>query len=221
VGIPVRLRRSRGGRAFTWAGFLAAALLVALAVAVPARAGSTGPQSIERGQVLRGRFVLVRHLQGFARPLQTEGSFALAPGFGLIWKSEKPFQGTTVISPSGIVQLSGNEEAMRLPASQMPALSKFYQALATGLSGDVLQLRDAFAVKKDVDGDRWSVTLTPLPAPMAPPFQSLTLRGERFVDSVGVTREGGDSDNIEFSDQAVTIGRLTDEEMSLLATLDK
>ena len=63
--------------------------------------GMASAQTLEVGQVLRGHFVQERHLKGFNAPLRTEGSFVLAPGKGLIWRAEKPFAVTTVITAAG------------------------------------------------------------------------------------------------------------------------
>lgn len=115
-------------------------------------AAAPTPQVVAAGQVLRGHFVQDRQLAGFAKPLRSEGSFALVPGRGLIWRGEKPFPNTTIISSAGILQVVNGQPAVHLPASRLPGLNHLYAALgaavcrkhwavAAGLRGDAVEQR--------------------------------------------------------------------------------
>ncbi len=84
------------------------------------------------GQVLRGRFVQERHMRGFNAPLRSEGHFVLAPGKGLIWRAEKPFSVTTIITAAGLVQEAGGTETLHLPSAKLPFLSRLYDLLGGG-----------------------------------------------------------------------------------------
>src|SRR5580700_533468 len=101
--IPVRvLMRFRAIASLT---ISASFLLLATPAALAADAA---PSTLKASEILRGRFVQDRQLAGFAKPLQTEGTFVLVPGRGLIWRASTPFQSTTVITPDGIVgQVNG------------------------------------------------------------------------------------------------------------------
>lgn len=187
------------------------------------RAADVTPQTLQAGQVLRGDFIQDRALSGFARPLRTTGSFLLVPGQGLIWKSEKPFANTTVITPSGILQLANGHEAMRLPASRLPGLGHLYEALGAAVSGNIKPLTQTFAVAQSSAGGEWKIVLTPLNPdnPAMSVLKSLTLIGGRFVDSVEVDKSGGDVDHMSFRDQAVMQANLTSAEKALLGALGK
>lgn len=205
-----------------WPFRTAAALCVAALCLLGSDArASMALQTVVAGQVLRGHFVQDRQLQGFARPLRSEGSFVLVPGAGLIWRGEKPFANTTVITSDGIVQLAGNQEAMRLPASQLPGLSRLYDVLGSALSGNIAPLRQTFAVEQKSDGDQWQIVLTPLRASATVQLKSLTLAGHHFVETVEIDRGGGDVDRISFSDQVVDRAEPTSDEKALLQTLHK
>jgi len=111
---------------------------VLLLCLLPLSLQAAGPEGgLQAGQVLRGRFVQERHLQGFNAPLRSEGRFVLAAGKGLIWRAEKPFAVTTAISPAGLAQEVGGNETMRLPSSRLPFLSRLYDMLggALGVTG--------------------------------------------------------------------------------------
>ena len=184
---------------------------------------AAAPQTIATGQVLRGHFVQDRQLKGFARPLRSEGSFVLVPGRGLIWRSEKPFSGTTVITSNGILQMSNGQEAMRLPASQLPGLSHLYEVLGAAVSGNIAPLQQSFSVIQSGDDAHWRITLTPLRPenPAMVQLKAVVLSGGHFVDAVEVDRTGDDIDRIAFSGQVVASAPPTAGEEALLGAIKK
>ena len=184
----------------------------------PAGAAPTTPQSIAAGEVLRGHFVQARQLQGFAKPLKSEGSFVLVPGRGLIWHNEKPFDSAAIITADGILQLSRGQEAMRLPASKLPGLAQLYNVLSAALSGNTGPLQQAFTVVQSTTDNGWRVELKPLDAGKQAMTQikRLTLTGSRYVESVEVERSSGDTDRITFSAHKISKGDLTPDEVAEL-----
>lgn len=188
-----------------------------------AAAWATGPsQTIEPGQVLRGRFVQERHLSGFAAPLRTEGRFVLVPGRGLIWRAETPFSVTTIITAQGLVQSADGAETMRLPASRLPFLSRLYDMLGGVLGGDWRAMETDFSVTRTGDERSWRVELTPRRAPdqVGMPFRSIAARGGRFLDEVVLSKSDGDDfDRLMFLDQTLSADPLTAEEAKALDTI--
>ncbi|MCW2236398.1 LolA family protein [Azospirillum canadense] len=198
------------------------ALLAFLAFAPPALAAPPEPATLSEGQVLRGRFVQERHLKGFQKPLKSEGHFTLVPGRGLLWRTDKPFAMTTVMSPSGIVQEVRGAETMRLPASKLPFLSKLYAMLGGALGGDLRSLEGLFAVKRESDPAGWRMVLVPLKADdPAMPIRRITLTGARLVEAVEIVKPDGDSDVLRFLDQELTAGPPAEDEARLLGTADR
>jgi hypothetical protein len=196
-------------------------LLACLAVTTAQAAGPHG--TVVEGQVLRGRFVQERHLQGFAAPLRSEGSFTLAPGRGLIWRMEKPFAVTTVITVGGLVQETGGTETMRLPAARLPFLSRLYDMLEGALAGNWQPLGRDFQVTQTGDEGHWRVELTPRGGedPVTMPFRSIAAAGSRFVDRVDMTKPGGDYDRLVFQDQVLTPGPLAADEATALSAFSR
>jgi hypothetical protein len=186
-------------------------------------AAGTEPQSVAVGEALRGHFQQTRQLAGFSKPLISEGSFVLVPGKGLIWHDEKPFANVTVITPDGILQIAGGQEAMRLPAAKLPGLSHLYDALAAAVSGNVEPLKQTFSVRQSGGPAEWKIVLTPLHPDSAAMAQlkSLTLTGHRFVDSIEIDKGGGDVDHIVMQGQAVASAGLSASEKSELEALRK
>jgi hypothetical protein len=213
--MPSQFRTRARHIAFAWIALLSIPLGAA-------RAADATPQTIAPGQALRGHFVQDRQLAGFSKPLRSEGTFVLVPGKGLIWRGEKPFANTTIISPDGILQIANGQEAMRLPASRLPGLSHLYEVLGAAVSGNIKPLQQTFAVKQS-GGAEWRILLTPLhpDSPAMAQMKSLTLLGTHFVDSVEVDKGGGDIDRITMLDQVVGSAQLSADEEALFAALRK
>lgn len=189
------------------------AALLALFLFVGA-AANADPAAVGPGDIVRGQFVQERHLQGFSKPLISEGRFVLAPGEGLIWTVQSPFAVTTVVTPAGLLQQAAGTESLRLSVSHVPAMSRLYQMLDAALSGNLGAMETAFAVTRD--GNR--LTLVPLPngGTAAMPFRRLDLAVDRFVETVEIHRQEGDFDHIRFSDQRLSAGPLEPDEAALL-----
>lgn len=200
---------------------LAVLCLMAALVIGAAFAGAPGPDVVAPGQVLRGHFVQERQLAGFAKPLRSEGSFLLVPGRGLIWRGEKPFATTTIITAGGILQLVNGQQAMHLSATKLPGLAQLYSVLGAAVSGNTAALRQAFTVSESSTADGWRVELKPLNSQAMSQLNGLTLRGGRFVDSVEVERSGGDVDRITFSEHRISKADLTPDEIAQLKAAAK
>lgn len=192
-------------------------LILACAVAaMPSRAAET--RTLKPGQVLRGRFEQERRLQGFTAPLLSEGRFVLAFGRGLIWRVEKPFQITTIITAGGLIQDTSGTETMRLTAARMPFMSRLYNMLSGALAGDTRGLAADFNIQDTTDADGWRTDLSPKQADdPGMPFRTIVVRGRTLVEHVEMLKPGGDSDTLHFLDQTVSTGPLTGDEAAALA----
>jgi hypothetical protein len=181
-----------------------------------------GP-SLAPGQTLHGRFVQVRHLEGLASPLKSEGSFILAPGRGLIWRIEEPIQTTTVITPTAIRQIINGSEVQRIDASRVPFIAHFYDMLNGALMGDWTAMSHDFAVRTSGNRDAWSAVLTPLRPndPIAGILKSIEVSGGKMVSGVVLNRANGDSENMAFLDQTISAAALDATDARLFDSKDR
>jgi hypothetical protein len=191
---------------------LALTLLLSMAAAGVVQA--QGTVILAPNEFLAGQFVQERHLTGASAPLRAEGRFLLAPGKGLIWRSEKPFKTTTVITAAGIIQKIEQSESLRLPAERLPFLRKFYDMLSGALAGNLAALQQDFIVMRDGDGRAWRMILQPMRPDdsMAAQISSITLSGGQFVETVEIRKTGGDWDRLVFSDQKTSTAALGPED---------
>lgn len=199
-----------------------ALILAALAGARVSEA-QTPYRGLAKGEVLRGGFTQERRIKGFERPLVSGGDFVLAPGLGLIWRTQRPFAIATVITASGLVQDVGGIETTRLSSQRLPFLARLYDLLGASLSGDWKVLETQFQVRRHGDVREWDLLLVPDAGvdPLAMPFQTISLRGGQFLDEVRIVRLDGDSDRLVFSDQTRAVGGLTGAELARLREAGK
>lgn len=183
-----------------------------------------GVAPLPAGSVLRGHFTQERSLQGFQAPLRSEGSFVVAAGKGLIWKVEKPFVTTTVITPAGLVQDVRGAETLRLPAARIPFIARFYDMLSGTMTGDLSGLQQQFDVQTSGSAQNWSLQLTPKASAAAGssdqqnmPIQRMDLTGGHYVQSVDIRRQSGDHDLLQFFGQKLDTQPLSQDELALLA----
>jgi hypothetical protein len=197
--------------------------LLITASTLPAPTAWAQFRGLTPGEVLRGRFTQERQLKGFDRPLISEGDFVLAPGTGLIWRTQRPFAIVTLITAAGLVQEVDGTETTRLTTARLPFLARLYDLLGAALSGDWQVLGRQFLVTRRGDARQWDMTLLPLAGadPMAMPFRSVTLRGGKYVDEVRIVRLDDDSDRIVFSDQTISGAGLSEADAALLRRAGK
>ena len=172
---------------------------------------------LQEGQILRGRFEQERHLEGFQTPVKSSGTFLLAPGRGLVWRTEEPFAVTTVISPAGLMQEVRGRETMRMPTAKLPFMSKLYAILSGTITGDWSALASAFNVVRTPEANGWSLQLTPLnPDDPNLPIKSIRARGGRLLDQIELVKPHGDRDHLVFLDQKIETARPAAHEAALL-----
>lgn len=189
-------------------------LLLLLAVATCATALRAEPAMLNDGDVLRGHFIQERHMQGFANPIRSEGSFVVAPGRGLIWRAETPFAVTTVVTPAGLVQSVEGTETTRLAAARLPFLTRLYDMMAGALGGDWRALEGVFAITRS--GDRVSLAPAKPDDPAAAQIAGITIRLGRFVEAVEIRKPGGDFDRLTFTAQTLNARPLDQAETAML-----
>ena len=167
-----------------------------------AQASASGPQlNLKAGQSLTGRFVHEHPVQGFDKPMLTEGAFALVPSKQMQWMIQKPMATTTVIDAGGLTQRVGTFVLLKMTPQQMPFLADVQDKLLWALNGEWKKLEKDFVVKRSAKGSGWQVALTPRNLASAP-FQRLVATGGRFVDKVSIEMRQS-TDTIVFTEQAI------------------
>ena len=183
-----------------------------------ATARAEEPARLAPGEILRGGFSQDRSLTGFPRPLHSEGRFLLAPGQGLVWRGETPFRLVSVIAPGGLTQSLDGHETMHLSAAKLPFLGPLHDILSAAMQGDWQPLERSFTVTRLPHGATSTIRLVPrADAPVGGlPVAQIEAEVGRFVESVTISRPGGDSDRLVFTAQRIEPGPPPDEDRQAL-----
>jgi len=196
-----------------------------LALLVPfcALAATFGPtEQLNKGDVLRGRFVQEHYIKEGTLPVRSEGHFLIAPPYGVIWAIERPLPLTVTATKDGALQSIGNVPLLRQSPAQLPYLSHVTTMLSNALGGNLKALEPDFIMRNGGTAKQWRVKLTPRSQKaMNFPFKSITAKGSRFVEQAELIRPSGFSDVFTFSSQAITSDVPSEAEMALFAAVTK
>lgn len=181
------------------------AAMMALASAGHSDVAAVFP-ALTPGVTLYGRFVQERHLRGLAAPLKTEGDFIVAPGLGIIWRTEEPVQSVTVITPQGIRRIVDGKQVQGFPSAKVPFFAHLYDSLDRAIIGDWSALQEDFTVACTGDRRAWRIVMIPKRSegPPATRLAWIVLAGSGHIDTVDLMRANGDSDHVAFLNQVVT-----------------
>lgn len=154
---------------------------------------------LQKPASVQGVFVQERHLRPPAKPLTTEGVFALKPKSGLYWQTDKPLSLRLRVNRQGIAQWDGkNRRWQPSPQGGQAAQVKLFMAV---LGGDVAALEQQFAAKLSGSAEKWQLDLQPKTAVMKQVFQSIRISGGRYVEQVELLEKQGDKTVMRFSGQ--------------------
>ena len=125
-----------------------------------------------------GRFVELRTIPGFPKPLRSEGHYDAVPGERILWAIEKPFPTT-----------SGTSEK-RLPSTEAAG---FFFAL---VSGDVARLSERFDLTAEEKDGRVTLTAHPKSETLREFIRELRLSGDDVPDTCVIVNPRGETSEI-------------------------
>ncbi|MBO9509243.1 outer membrane lipoprotein carrier protein LolA [Thalassospira sp. A3_1] len=183
---------------------IATAALLAAGMAGTARADDIpAPATIGTEQYLGGSFTMDRHLDGFEKPLTSNGDFVLSPANGLVWRTLAPFPGTTILDDHGITRI--DDQGNRDELARGDQFRQFVELISAVLAGNWQPLEQRFDIAKDTtEQGAWKVILTPKDgSTIQNQISKITATGTDFVENVRLEKPTGDHDAITLSDQAL------------------
>lgn len=180
---------------------------LALAGFHPLRAEGSG--TLPSGPV-HGSFAQSKTVQGLSRPLRSVGSFAVVPGRGLVWRTEKPLKGELVLTPRGVFAVEGSG------SRKISAGGDVLKLMDQILAGDASALERSFVVRRSSTAQGWILDLEPKPGPLAEVFRSIRAEGSGFARSAQLSETSGDRTALRFEAVAAGPGKLSRTEESLL-----
>jgi hypothetical protein len=190
-------------------------ILILLLLTLPVRAfaieAPDGQVFLDDNTVLRGRFTEERHMKGLDA-LQSSGHFIVAPAHGLIWNTDKPLPTSTIVTPNGLAQDIGGI-ILKLPAKHLHHL---YEMVDAALAGDWSRLEADFIITPSRNGEHWQMVLTARDNSKSKlPYDSITVSGTQFVESIAMIKDSESYDRLSFSDAILTRVPLTANESAV------
>jgi outer membrane lipoprotein-sorting protein len=197
-----------GVRGWVFAGLVAVGLAAGTVSAGQAQpvgeaVSQVRPILLRSGEGVRGAFRQERQVEGFAKPLISEGHFSYSESEGMTWQTEKPFASSLVITDQGMTQYVNGQKTMALSSADQPGLRALFQVMAQALKGEWDQFQGRSDVQLVDSADGWRFVFRPSDGPAAQALQSLIVHGRQYVDGVEMVKTNGDRDVITFSDQSV------------------
>lgn len=155
---------------------------------------------------IRGNFTQVQHLAALSQPLQSSGDFYYSPTEGLVWQTLQPIETTLKITPDFALHTqnaNGELEKNRAPE----ILSRLFLGI---FSGDTSVLAELFYAEeihteKEPRNSGWQLRLIPRTKALADQVASITLGGDRLIETVYFIQGNGDKREISLS--ATTLRR--------------
>lgn len=191
------------------AGLLLALLLPGAALAQAADADAAALAALQRRlapvTVLRGEFVQEKQLQGFAKPLRSEGRFVLASGRGVWWQTLRPVASELVLDKDGI-------RAEGKAGRAQPGMRAIGGLMFALMRGDLAALQQQFILHPTLlAGDDWALRLQPKGG-AARALRELRLAGGRHLRQLEIEDRRGEIIRLSFSALSELPAQLSAEE---------
>jgi len=169
---------------------------------------------LEQTPVLRAEFVQTKELAALKKPVVTRGQLVFARRDGVLWIIEHPLKLTYVMTEQRIGEMGDDGQMQLRSVQEVPAMAQVGRILRALLGAQLGPLREWFDASADVDGQRWTMTLTPKSAQVGQFIRRITLAGTTTVDSLNIEEASGDATRIRFRN-TVESKTLSSEEQKL------
>lgn len=125
---------------------------------------------------MTGDFVQEKNLKNSSRPMKSSGKFIFSPD-GLLWKTEKPFLSSMVVTKKFIRQTNSKGVSNVQDISQDQIFSTISLMLTSIFNGNSQEILKVFDVKFSSSEKNWTALLTPKDAQISSVIKSLELSG--------------------------------------------
>ncbi|MEF1289572.1 LolA family protein [Vibrio sp. M260118] len=162
--------------------------------------------------IVRGDFTQLRHIEMFAEPLSSQGSFTLSKQMGLLWHQTTPFPVNLVLTEDKLRQTFAGQVPQVITAKDNPMAFYFSHVFLAVFHGDTDALKEQFEIEFDTSAEQWTIELVPKQAPLNAVFETITLFGNEDIDGLTLQEVRGDKTEILFSNQTHQPESLNDAE---------
>lgn len=170
---------------------------------------------IAKPKVLCGRFDQKKQVLGLKNAVRSSGRFCVVADKGVLWRTLQPFPNTLRLTRDEIVQLRGDQVALRLEAKQEPTVRLINTVLFALLAGDFGELERLFEIDGLIQNNAWSVMLKARDPSLAKAVGSIALEGGAYVRRITIHEASGDHTSIDFAALETGDGAMNVDEAKL------
>jgi hypothetical protein len=172
-------------------------------------------QRLVQEPVVRGAFEQRKLVKGFRHPLVSGGSFVVARGRGVLWRTQEPYASSLVVTRDRVLARQADGTVARvLNATEEPAVRIISETLFGVMAADVALLAQRFSAEGELAGrDGWRLALLPRDPGLARWVRRVELEGDRFLRTVRLHEGSGDQTDIRMSRHATDTALRADEEV--------
>ena len=178
---------------------------------------TTGEYSFISGAFSGGSFVgdfkQTKAVKGSTRTFVSTGQIQIAPGYGIVWYTEKPYASMLVVGKDVLIQKIRDGEPTHLDMAQNPIYTQIATSLECVFSADFSEMDQMFTSYLSGDASSWQLRLVPKSKTVASFIESIIMSGSDRFESLTLFETTGDSIKYEFSD--LENRELTDEELAV------
>lgn len=168
--------------------------------------------------VIRACFDQTRTIKDLPSPLRSQGKMLIARDSGLLWDQKTPFPMMLMLNDARMVQVLNGQPPQVISADNNPQMFQFNHLLRALFQADRKVLEQNFRIDfQDRGQGRWSLDLTPTTTPLDKIFATISLAGQRYLESIRLNDKQGDLTDIALSCHQLTPARLTDDERQRFA----
>jgi hypothetical protein len=155
--------------------------------------------AVKAAAALRGDFTQRKFLRELPQPLVSSGEYFVARGLGVYWHTQKPFDGTVVLTPQAMIQRGSDGSSRRIASDQQPGLRAVGQVFDALFTLDLAQLAETFTLF-GVPGEKgtWTLGLVPREPAFAKVMNRVQITGTSQPGRIVLFEGSGDRTEIDF-----------------------
>ena len=167
-----------------------------------------------------GDFTQIKTINANGRQLKSNGKFIISTE-GIMWKTEKPFPSTLILTESAMVQIAANGNKSVMSGKDNQIFTNISETLRSVFSGNVSALKKNFNCQFLQDKGTWKILLEPRDSTIASVMTSLELGGRQnggaaALDYLELNETSSNKTRYEFSNQSYPKELSADEKQNFV-----
>jgi hypothetical protein len=152
-------------------------------------------------ETLDGSFHQEKYLAALDATLISSGVFTYHRNKSIRWEILEPIHSLLTLTPTAVISKQGDEELVRLDASNNPVARIVGEIFFAVLTSDWEKLAPYFELSGTVEGQQWHAVLLPIDQTVAQAFGRIELKGQKLLEEIVLHEKAGDRTTIRLVNQ--------------------